>query len=172
MRHSRLLLGLAAAALWGSAGPSEVSDTSVADSSDGQICSGSASVSVPVQWCAVYNGTPPIPEPPYIFPGDTQFACENNSTLLSTLQFNDVISLYFTVVNEAFFQSCSFDDSGSCPEYPDCCENVPVTAKFGEGSHLDVKLDCLPDDADCDTPMGQIWQMLDFVSPEGEGQEP
>ena len=34
MRHSRLLLGLAVAALWGSAGPSEVSDTSVADSND------------------------------------------------------------------------------------------------------------------------------------------
>jgi len=57
MRHSRLLLGLAAAALLGSAGPSEVPETF-----GDHACAGGVGVLVSALSCKPpWNGTPPIP---------------------------------------------------------------------------------------------------------------
>ena len=157
MRHSRLLLGLEAAALLGSAGPSEVPETF-----GDHACAGGVGVSVYVQSCKPpWNGTPPIPTQPYQYPGAFLYRpaddCSQNSTLTEMIQIDDVIVAQFFVTNTALYSdtNCQGVDPGTAVP---CL--TPVKAKLVKDSYLEISLDCanigcsMPPPA---LPRGESW---------------
>jgi len=139
MRHSRLLLGLEAAALLGSAGPSEVPETF-----GDHACAGGVGVSVSALSCKPpWNGTPPTPTQPYQYPGAFLYRpgddCSQNSTLTEMIQIDDVIVAQCFVTNTALYSdtNCQGVDPGTAVP---CF--TPVKAKLVKDAYLEVSLDC------------------------------